>query len=86
MWRSQVICKATRAWVPSASFRIFPVRDEQYSTGGWYVEWTGHEQEECLGWLHPGVICFVLGIRALELEAGKDRPWWWTTCRLLPFR
>jgi hypothetical protein len=84
----QVICKATRAWFPWEELRVFPCRDEQYSTGGWYVEWTGHEQQGRLGWLHPGIICLVLGFQALDLEAGKNRPWWFPlmTRRLLPVK
>lgn len=72
----QVICKATRAWAPPEVAWLFPARSAAFRSGGWYVEWPGHEQAGRRGWLHPGVLCLMLGFRALELEAGQARPWW----------
>jgi hypothetical protein len=62
--------------VPHEALWLFPVRDQGYRSGGWYVEWTGHAQSGRAGWLHPGVICLVLAFRALDIEQGRKRPWW----------
>lgn len=72
----QVVCKVTRAWTPPDAFWLFPARAQEFRSGGWYVEWTGHDQHDRIGWLHPGIICLWLGFRALDLEAGVHRPWW----------
>lgn len=72
---AQVVFKATRTWVPDPQYWFVPPRTEDYQSGGWYVEWTGHEQASRQGWLHPGVACIILALQALDVERGQG-PWW----------
>eukprot|EP00892_Ulva_mutabilis_P005171 jgi/Ulvmu1/3025/UM015_0065.1 len=71
----KVVFRATRTWLPDPQFWFIPPRTRDYETGGWYVEWAGHEQASRPGWLHPGIACIILGMNALDVERGQG-PWW----------
>lgn len=71
----QVVCKCSRTWLPSSKWWPISPRDPSFATGGWYIEWTGHEQDSRAGWLHPGVFCMLLGLQAVDMERGGG-PWW----------
>jgi hypothetical protein len=72
----QVVAKVTRTWLPNPSLWLVPPRRPEYASGGWYMEWTGHELAGRPGWLHPGIVCLILGFRALDIEAGIHGPHW----------
>lgn len=71
----KVALKASRTWLPSHRYWFVPPRTIEYSTGGWYVEWSGGERQG-RGGLHPGIACCLLGFQALQFENGVHVPWW----------
>lgn len=71
----QVVFRATRTWLPDPQYWFVPPRTRDYDSGGWYIEWVGHEQASRAGWLHPGVACMILAMQALKVERGQG-PWW----------
>jgi hypothetical protein len=72
----RVVLKASRTWLPDHRFWFVPPRALEYSTGGWYVEWSGSQQMHGSEGLHPGIACCLLGLQALEFENGVHVPWW----------
>jgi hypothetical protein len=63
------VAKARRPWLPPSSFWLFIPRTHTHATGGWIVDWPGHQQEKRAGWICPEIIVFIIALDTLDREA-----------------
>lgn len=63
------VAKARRPWLPPPSFWLFKPRTHTHATGGWIVDWPGHQQENRPGWICPEIIVFIIALDTLDREA-----------------